>query len=1221
MVLIGYDLTTGDVLVKNSHNYAVFWINYFDWSGSYEDEQGCNLGRFSRQIDDVPQPEPVDWGNTDGPTVGLMAFHEADPDRICEVDADGDGLDLFLDNCRNDPNPSQQNSDPDSRGDACDNCVGVDNPRQRDLDDDGIGDACDTDVDGDGALDGYDCHPYNQFAKYDTDQDGVCEFSSGYAAGDCLVECDRIAELYWGFDVGPGSPWLHCMDKCDSSASDNCADDIDSPATTHCALSKQSLDSGGMPNLMCRVLYFNPEQTDSDPTTPEGDRCETRLMELVADPLSQTFWKGGLRMCSAATVAISFRANAATVDPAGELRRGTAIESCACDSWEGVGSNKEWSPECYYSWKCPRTARDPWNPIRDDAAFGTITTAPGKPYPYGGADTAVEDYLESHGMARDRELYFTRRYDRNVHEFAWDWERTKEYPTPFDPLYDSDMPLEHTTQTPRAQKIRVPWPEQVVAGFHDLDEVKLSDGVFFLEPSWMCGARSVDLWWDREYWLGDFVLPDGVGPCGAVRALLAEEGGPTYVVGFSRSLAQPTDFKEITYLDGTTERVDLVDVSGCSGRLDTGLIGRDEGALDTVFLYAAPEQIPQMGDEPAPPSLRSATLWIGLVGGSDNLWLTTEQALGRTGAEPDLQAAQLFFDASDQRLYVLGNELAGGEQPLGERNVLHALDFRTGAWKRLGKIHTLGGTTGYSVSFDSVRRTALIFGGRIDGQETSRLISLDLTTRSGTLVSELDKDGVARSGHGAFLDPVGRKLYVYGGTRAGLPLFDLLATDLMGSSWTTLSTNGADGPEERTRPLVLYDGRRSRVWVAGGSNVAIEPELRPWELDVQSGEWNLRASISALPDDGVRETTFSVDTPPVFEVEIDPAVPLPGEVRLLEITSGDPNLELHVHDERGNVVGADIGVADTHRVVLLGQAGGRYIARVKAGPGYDPQRTVSLTYRDRLAQLSLGAQLQGVSTVRSLAARGTVLYVGHDAGITAYDLSDPSAPVAISTVGTAGLVQDLSPCGRHHLCAAVTAAPAALTLLDIQDPGSPVVVGQAQLSGSCRSLAAMDNRVYLACGPSGVAVVDVLDPANPLIVDSLDVGGVAREVLVQRGLLVVATGGSGAVSTYRLSGSSSPELLDETTTSKKVVRAYLSSNRLHLAEGGEGSWLHCLSGQGCGNGTRLEVLAIDLGTGRLSPAGRYQVDEALIPLGQPMGNLVVVPTPDGFHVYRVEATP
>jgi hypothetical protein len=85
------------------------------------------------------------------PGVGCVAgYPDADADGICDI----------ADNCLEVRNPSQRDSDRDTRGNECDNCPRVPNPEQVDADGDGFGDGCDNcpdnanpdqaDADGDG---------------------------------------------------------------------------------------------------------------------------------------------------------------------------------------------------------------------------------------------------------------------------------------------------------------------------------------------------------------------------------------------------------------------------------------------------------------------------------------------------------------------------------------------------------------------------------------------------------------------------------------------------------------------------------------------------------------------------------------------------------------------------------------------------------------------------------------------------------------------------------------------------------------------------------------------------------------------------------------------------------------------------------------------------------------------------------------------------------------
>lgn len=79
------------------------------------------------------------------------------------VDSDADGIVDSLDNCPMTPNPTQLNSDTDTRGDACDNCSLAANndpgavpnspgvlKSQLDVDQDGYGNACDADLNNSG---------------------------------------------------------------------------------------------------------------------------------------------------------------------------------------------------------------------------------------------------------------------------------------------------------------------------------------------------------------------------------------------------------------------------------------------------------------------------------------------------------------------------------------------------------------------------------------------------------------------------------------------------------------------------------------------------------------------------------------------------------------------------------------------------------------------------------------------------------------------------------------------------------------------------------------------------------------------------------------------------------------------------------------------------------------------------------------------------------------
>lgn len=79
-------------------------------------------------------------------------------EAACAADTDGDFAQEDIDNCPDDPNPSQTDADSDGVGDVCDNCPARCNEAQADADGDGLGDPCDPDP-GCGGCDQPVCEP------------------------------------------------------------------------------------------------------------------------------------------------------------------------------------------------------------------------------------------------------------------------------------------------------------------------------------------------------------------------------------------------------------------------------------------------------------------------------------------------------------------------------------------------------------------------------------------------------------------------------------------------------------------------------------------------------------------------------------------------------------------------------------------------------------------------------------------------------------------------------------------------------------------------------------------------------------------------------------------------------------------------------------------------------------------------------------------------------
>ncbi len=115
---------------------------------------------------------------------------QADQDQdtlgdVCDSDRDGDGLSNADENALG-TNPDSADSDDDGVDDGADNCPATSNSDQENTDGDTKGNACDTDDDNDGILDGDDAFPTDATETADSDQDGT-----GDNADNCPVTANE----------------------------------------------------------------------------------------------------------------------------------------------------------------------------------------------------------------------------------------------------------------------------------------------------------------------------------------------------------------------------------------------------------------------------------------------------------------------------------------------------------------------------------------------------------------------------------------------------------------------------------------------------------------------------------------------------------------------------------------------------------------------------------------------------------------------------------------------------------------------------------------------------------------------------------------------------------------------------------------------------------------------------------------------------------------------
>lgn len=108
----------------------------------------------------------------------------------------------------------------------------------------------------------------------------------------------------------------------------------------------------------------------------------------------------------------------------------------------------------------------------------------------------------------------------------------------------------------------------------------------------------------------------------------------------------------------------------------------------------------------------------------------------------------------------------------------------------------------------------------------------------------------ARSRHAAAFDPQRGRWVLFGGERgSGARLQDTWEYEPATGKWTLRSPAGAR-PSARSRHAMVFDSRRGRVIVFGGTGASVDPateDLGVWEWDGEAGSWTRRAPVGASP--------------------------------------------------------------------------------------------------------------------------------------------------------------------------------------------------------------------------------------------------------------------------------------------------------------------------------------------------------------------------------------
>lgn len=239
---------------------------------------------------------------------------------------------------------------------------------------------------------------------------------------------------------------------------------------------------------------------------------------------------------------------------------------------------------------------------------------------------------------------------------------------------------------------------------------------------------------------------------------------------------------------------------------------------------------------------------------SDQLWGLTDHGfthwtqLRSSTAPPPLGGMSLVLDPPGDRVITFG----GHSSATGTFGSMWQASLSdTSGWRRLYALGTIPPARDlHSAVIDPVRRRMFVYGGRTSERIMSDTWQLDLNGRPRW--ARLDSTALApppRLGAGAVLDPVGDRIVLFGGLNLDSGTFDdTWQLSLSGTpAWSRLLFPRS--PPPRAFAAMVYDSRRQRIVLFGGRDAFGQPLRDTWYLPLGSGAgWMLGDSSGTLPD-------------------------------------------------------------------------------------------------------------------------------------------------------------------------------------------------------------------------------------------------------------------------------------------------------------------------------------------------------------------------------------
>jgi hypothetical protein len=202
---------------------------------------------------------------------------------------------------------------------------------------------------------------------------------------------------------------------------------------------------------------------------------------------------------------------------------------------------------------------------------------------------------------------------------------------------------------------------------------------------------------------------------------------------------------------------------------------------------------------------------------------------------------------------------------------------------------------------------------------------------------------------------------------------------------------------------------------------------------------------------------------------------------------------------RSAMTESQVVASDAPRLELVDQIGGAVRAVAVQGHfaylGVGP-RLLVLDIGDPAAPRQVGQTLPLLGVVRSVVVSGNVAYVGagHDGGVVAIDIANPTLPFLLGSIDTPGDTGGLAL--EHGTLYVADGQDGGLRIIDVREPRRPIELGAFDTNSDAGDVVVFAGFAFVSNGgtdvetcqmsqphaSSGLQVVDVADPRQPRFV-------------------------------------------------------------------------------------------------------------------------------------------